>query len=207
MTLIEALAKFNRKERYWLIQQVLGKPCLSYDFRRDVICELRKTDKEILDIPSNAYWAIDYHFDWIAGAIATLNDKEKVKIKNDPFDKKDNEVRLIGGNQEDSDLLIAYGNTLILVECKAGGDWGNQICSKKKRIECLKRFLKEFKSFEVKIYFVILCPKNKRQKDKCDVPWLPLKCYAEEKFDKVERCDADENADANGNFWHIVPVN
>jgi hypothetical protein len=66
-TLVECLKLFNRKERYWLIRNALGQNSgdlpLSDSFRQ-------KLGKEIgTEIPVEAWWALDYHIDWLFGAL------------------------------------------------------------------------------------------------------------------------------------------
>ncbi len=68
-TLVECLKAFNRKERYWLLRNALGAPALELLLSgafRDRLGKLLDTD-----IPSDAWWAMDYHIDWVFAALVT----------------------------------------------------------------------------------------------------------------------------------------
>ena len=119
--------------------------------------------------------------------------------------------RSVQGNQEDSDLLVAFGNTIILVECKAGGDWGDQIGSKIKRIELLKKLVESHPSNPpIEIHFAILCPKEKIPEQKAHpelppcLPHVNLK-YNDSDFKRVTRCDENGKPNAKGSRWQVEP--
>lgn len=59
MRLIEQLARFNRKERYYVVAWALGNPqfALCADFREQLGTAIG------LPIPADAYVAMDYHLD------------------------------------------------------------------------------------------------------------------------------------------------
>jgi hypothetical protein len=63
--LADVLKRFNRKERNLLVRAVLGdeqKPLLLSDqFRKDIASKLR------IEIQPDAWWATDYHINWLAG--------------------------------------------------------------------------------------------------------------------------------------------
>ncbi len=64
--LVESLEKFNRKERYWLLKNALKSDSmvLGEEFRKNL-------GKKIgISIPENAWWAMDYHLDWLIGALS-----------------------------------------------------------------------------------------------------------------------------------------
>ena len=65
MKIVEALKKFNRKERYWVVRNALGPTSnqLGEGFRAD----LQRTIG--IEIPEDAWWSIDYHIDWLVGAL------------------------------------------------------------------------------------------------------------------------------------------
>ena len=69
--------------------------------------------------PADAWWATDYHISWLAGALALHTEGEASVGKK--HDNKPSETgrRLVEGNQEDIDLVIAVVNRVILVEAKA----------------------------------------------------------------------------------------
>lgn len=193
--LVEALKMFNRKERFWLFQHAIGDHHLSDKFRADLS---KKFDP--LLIPADAYWAIDYHFDWIAGAITEFAGLAS-QFPNAPIEQEEGERKLIRGNQEDIDLLIAFDRTLILVEYKAGGDWNGQLDSKKNRMVLLEKLVKSTDvNPKIDIHFVIVCSEQKKRDG---VLWLPFDNFDEAKFKRVERCDELGHRDALGNHWQI----
>jgi hypothetical protein len=58
-----------------------------------------------------------------------------------PNSKKPDGRRLVEGNQEDVDLVIATGCDLVLIEAKAYGSWDNsQVASKLARLKMLHDF-------------------------------------------------------------------
>jgi hypothetical protein len=140
----DALERFNRKERNLLIRDILncrGKtPPLAGDF-----CErLAKAvgiSKESLD---SAWWATDFHIDWLAGGLLTF-------MKGETTTPQDNRSMLVMGNQEDIDLVVvAHGpaaetlHHLILIEAKAYGHFTTkQYRSKIARLERLHEFYSE----------------------------------------------------------------
>ena len=57
--LIRHLRSFNRKERFILLSDALGKERLADDFRT------RVGDCIGVRVPADAYVAMDYHLDWL----------------------------------------------------------------------------------------------------------------------------------------------
>lgn len=129
-TTVELLAALNRKERFFLVAEALGKPTfeLSDAFRQ------RVGDAFHLPIPASAFVAMDYHLDWIYASVFLSQDS--VDASGVHSDSKG----LISGNQEDVDLIIAFGSEglthIIMLEAKAETGWTNkQASSKAKRLE------------------------------------------------------------------------
>jgi hypothetical protein len=200
MTLVQALKNFNRKERYLLFQHAIGNHRLSPKFCKD-LAEILKID----EIPAAAYWAIDYHFDWIAGAVTELAGLAN-RFPDAPFKQEEGASKLIMGNQEDIDLLIAFKHPsefkhiLILVEYKAGGEWSGQVTSKTQRINLLKKLIdSQIRDHPIDVHFVAVCPESKRPSN---VHWLPLD-YDDKCFARVERCDEHRSPDASGHYWQV----
>ncbi|MHB1415078.1 MAG: hypothetical protein ACYC1C_07475 [Chloroflexota bacterium] len=84
------LWSFNRKERFFLVGQALGNPSftLSAQFRG------RLGESFGLQVPENAFVAMDYHLDWLYASLF-LHDKGTIEgIHPRPDD-------LITANQED----------------------------------------------------------------------------------------------------------
>jgi hypothetical protein len=138
--LTDILDQFNRKERNLLIRDALGhssSQALSLDeaFRNRIGAALGG-----LQIPKDAWWATDYHLNWIAGALVLRRYGEEA-IGSAQIDiSVDSPRRLVERSQEDVDLLIAFDTTMILVEVKAFGYFSNkQIDSKLDRWRLLKR--------------------------------------------------------------------
>jgi hypothetical protein len=149
--LAKLLERFNRKERNLLIREALGhSPAtplrLSHGFRKEIAKGIncnRAADKQSVEIPENAWWATDYHISWLAGALALF-----VQGKCDLEKRYENpEIygrRLVEGNQQDVDLVIATGRDLIFIEAKAYGWFTNkEMKSKVDRLNLLYAFYKE----------------------------------------------------------------
>ncbi len=132
--LIELLESLNRKERFFLVKQALGNFQLSDDFRRELG---RATD---LDIPSGAFAAMDYHLDWLAAALCAHESGDIGITFDNPQQHDNTQKRLVRGNQEDTDLLIAFKSDeqyhIVLVEAKGATNWNNeQMKSKADRLK------------------------------------------------------------------------
>ena len=121
-TLAETLERFNRKERHWLIRDAVGAVASKLDgsFLQRVEQVVRLRDPGFQIDPA-AWWAIDYHLDWLVAALHTLEHGERSARKPQP-----NERRLVRGSQQDIDLVIASGRSLVLVEAKGVGSWLNE---------------------------------------------------------------------------------
>lgn len=171
VSLVEALTLFNRKERHLLVCRALGRtvqhpPPLDLRFLTDVRQALLLPD----EIPCSAWWALDYHLAWIAGALAYFAHGEAAleKVWENLGEKfvengKEKERFLLEGNQEDADLLIAFGNTMILCEAKAYGAYSNeQSRSKAFRLKLLYKFYeKKIQNLApLNFYFLHISPDN-----------------------------------------------
>jgi len=213
MHIVEALKKFNRKERYWLIRNALGPSSgqLGQKFRSD----LEKTIG--IEIPQNTWWSMDYHLDWLVGALALFEDRE-INVK-----ARDNRAGLVKGNQEDVDLVVAFGNTLILIEAKGDTSWSNaQLDSKLPRLEAIfgMNFEGRYGSNELSVYFVLMSPKKssrlirqgglpwpKWMTDKNGQPfWMPMQMAEADEtssFLKVTRCMDEGTVSKDGTSWKL----
>ena len=210
---VEKLKMFNRKERFWVVQEALGTQSLSCDFRNRLGYLLG------VDVPKEAYWAIDYHFDWIAGAFAEYKNLSGSFPNSEPNKKE----RLVQGNQEDIDLLIAFCDRLVLVEAKAAGAWDNeQLASKIKRVQALKVFFEANNGdCSVKINFLLLSPDlpqklssdsskilieiNGWKSDIINSSHISLTSFRGP-FKTVERCDENGLAPAKGDRWRTKVI-
>ena len=115
MDLIDALKRFNRKERFHLLHHVLGYESLSFrlsdEFRKDLGRNIGEC------VPPGALVMMDYHLDWISMAV-WLSGRNELPTRQMPVQ---NEAGVVG-NQEDIDLLVAFGSSeavhIVLIEAK-----------------------------------------------------------------------------------------
>lgn len=122
--LTDLLEKFNRKERFWLLRDLIGSPFLliSPEFRSKLEHEINRR------IPEKVWWAFDYQIDWLVAVVRTFPAQPE-------FDKwHDNGAKEIKGNQEDFDLIIAFDEEVILIEAKTGYFSNSQLKSKLLRL-------------------------------------------------------------------------
>ncbi|WP_368230980.1 hypothetical protein [Aeromonas sp. s3] len=159
-SLIDNLKSFNRKERFYLIGQMLGNP----DFRMDdtQLDEISKLIK--VKIPSEYFAAMDYHLDWIYASLFLTQDyDENIFPRN--FIDNDKKVDLqISGTQEDVDFLLAFidhENTthIVMIEAKGDSYFNNaQLNSKNKRFKAI--FGNEDTWPNVRPHFLLCSPKE-----------------------------------------------
>lgn len=212
--LVHALESFNRKERNLLLRAALGhktdKPLqLDADF-----CALSSAKLNIANIPSNAWWATDYHISWLAGALAMyFNDTAALTQGRLNLTARDR--NLVEGNQEDIDLVIAFGQDLVLVEAKAFGAWSNaQIDSKLDRLNLLLDYYNLIKLPEtsIRFHFVLISPRRPEKLTAKSPPWstygpelawvrLDVEATA---VSEVTRCHADGTIGRDGSHWRIL---
>jgi hypothetical protein len=130
-SLSETLERFNRKERNLLVRAILGNKEKPLQLSKGFRCRVAEA-LEIKAIDENAWWATDYHYDWLAGALAVHLEGEGAVKKPRPnrssqeSSDQPKQRRLVEGNHEDADLIIASDSDLILVEAKAYGAWSNK---------------------------------------------------------------------------------
>ena len=200
----DILSKFNRKERYWVVQNVLGSPGgVSQDFgspagvSQDFFKRLVK-DPGISLLSSRlsrtAWWGVDYHFDWLFAALYM----HKTGLQSGDFPPQingtlgDRDSRAIKGQQEDIDLVIANDRDVILIEAKAFGSWGTkQIIRKLKRLKLLgvddNGFIYRPEAPNdplVKLHFVLMSPKRSDEID--NLPGWPKWALTDEKPHHIE---------------------
>ena len=125
---IELLKNLNRKERYWLLSQALGEFGLSAAYREQLGQVLN------LQIPDDAFVAMDYHYDWLYAAVC-----QNVGLATAAYD---NEHGKVSGDIRDVDLLVAYQSSLtthiVVVEAKACTLWKNkQMMRKIQRLQAI----------------------------------------------------------------------
>ena len=200
--LIEHLRLFNRKERFILLRHTLGVNMFRLDrgFREGLGGKLG------MSVPDDAYVAMDYHLDWLQMALhlAELPAPQEL-IPNE---------RLIGANQQDIDLLVAFdaaaSTHIVLVEAKMETGWNNQqLDSKAKRLRRI--FGNEPDTTFAKPHFVLMSPRMPQRVTTDHWPdwmrpggellWMELP--RPKGLRKVTRCRADRTPSAVGRFLRI----
>jgi hypothetical protein len=198
MTLVKALEQFNRKERYWLLRDCLGEQYLCPNFREKLSQTLGG-----LDIPHNAWWAIDYHWDWLFGAITRLAN-ETGAIPNHP--KANENQKLIDGNQQDVDLIVAFNKTIILVEAKVDTSWSNeQYKSKCGRFKIFENFLSQRQDTlpeKIDAHFLLTSPRKSKNLE-ADHVWFQLLSFKPEEHVRIVRCDGNQKPTKTGKYFSV----
>ncbi|MGL4924402.1 hypothetical protein [Aeromonas sp. 30P] len=210
-SLIDNLKSFNRKERFYLIGQMLGNP----EFRMDDN-QLDKISNLIgLTIPRKYFAAMDYHLDWIYASLF-LTQEHGGKIFPRNFIDNNKKVDLqISGTQEDVDFLIAFvdhENTthIVMIEAKGDSYFSNgQLDSKNKRFKAI--FGNENTWPNVRPHFLICSPKEPQKINIEDPAYfifknselLLLKLDMGDGKKKVTRCNKDDKACNDGKYWKI----
>ncbi len=230
--LATTLARFNRKERYWLLRAALGDKSKVLD--DNFLHQLGQATG--LSIPASAWWAMDYHLDWLVGALHLLRQSEQVTVTAQPPVEKppDNVDKLVCGTHEDIDLIVAFENTLLLVEAKGDTAWSNyQIRSKHRRLSVILEQFKDMGRYPAITFKLVLTSPSRPQKLKPgdESPWpewmlgqdgmlchVPLWIGDSNPFQTadspepsqgmliVTRCNDQATPDANGSHWAILPA-
>jgi hypothetical protein len=222
--LAEVLERFNRKERNLLIRDILNcrdRPLpLAKDFCQR-LADAIGIDRGFLE---EAWWATDFHFDWLAGALLTF-------MKGETLRRQDNAHKLIMGNQEDLDLVVVAHapstiapHHLILIEAKAYGYFTNkQWESKVARLERLYAFYKGLESDSdrrIRFHYVLYSPAKPTRLNPKPLPWQPsdtnepvpiqhveLKlAFQTSSILAVSRCNDKDKLDIKGDFWRCVKL-
>lgn len=160
MSFLDHLKRFNRKERFILLDYALkGRPFqLSSEFRKKLSSEIE------LEIPQDAYVAMDFHLDWIAVALR-LHELER-PIENDG---------IVVGNQQDVDLFVAFDRAeityLVLVEAKAQMSWLNS--QLREKADRLREIFSGSNESEIRPYFALTSPRRPMKVETVDWPnWM-----------------------------------
>ncbi len=213
-SLAQVLERFNRKERNLLVRAILGhkeKPLrLSPRFRQQV------GDKLGFPIPEDAWWATDYHISSLAGALAIFM-TDGAGLQKSYENRAVNKRKLVEGNQEDIDLVIATDQHLILIEAKAHGAWDNaQLRSKLARLNLLHEFCKtlELVPQRALCFHLLLVSPTRPQHLKVpgpswgpwngEIPWLELRLDPTISILEVTQCDQARHSMAAGTFWCVM---
>lgn len=205
-SLVSYLESFNRKERFFLVGAALGNP----SFR---LCdEFRGALERGFDvaIPPDAFVAMDYHLDWLYGALVSWMSRAEAKTIYPNGDG------LIEANQEDADLIVAYdtddGTYILLLEAKGYTGWTNeQMTSKAKRLRAI--FGEDGSAFpRVHPHLGLVSPREqKRLEVQGWPPWMApggTPVWVELPLPKVrrrvQRCDAMGVVTADGDSFGVV---
>jgi hypothetical protein len=213
------LERFNRKERDALVKTALGvnRPALGRAFRKVIAAELG-LEREL---PATAWWSIDFHISWLAGALAVYREQAVSDVprpNTEGFDPQGGRYALVEGNQEDVDLVIATSSDLIFIEAKGSGGWDKrQLESKFQR---LNQLYEEHRNAGVahpataalRFHVLLTSPAYPGAgveamlpvwaRKASPFPWVPLR------FDgsplRVSRCDLSGRIAAAPDYWRIV---
>jgi len=224
--LIKRLVDLNSKERFFLVAYALGNPGfqLGDKFREDLEHAIG------VQVPDDAFCAMDYHLDWIHAAIQSHN------MDSGLADTWENQDGCVEGNQEDVDLLVVFETRagepskknelhMVLVEAKATTGWTNkQIASKAMRLGRILGFKKDFcASLDIVPHFVLTSPGKSPDKlrtkppeggwdwpewmlmDGSTVPHMTLPVENRQSLLKVSRCGiGSEDAGRGFTHWKLM---
>ncbi|QSR73078.1 hypothetical protein [Aeromonas jandaei] len=209
--LIENLKSFNRKERFYLVGQMLGNPEFRMDDKQlDKISELIG-----IKISGEYYAAMDYHLDWIYASLFLIQEHDEKTFPRNFIDNKQQIDLQISGTQEDVDFLLAFvdhENTthIVMIEAKGDSYFSNaQLNSKNKRFNAI--FGDEDTWPNVRPHFLLCSPKEPQKINveepayfifkNSKLPWLELDMG--EGKNKVTRCDDEGEPYNNGEHWTV----
>lgn len=98
------LKSFNRKERFYLVGQMLENPefCMN-DKQLDKISDLID-----IKIPREYFSAFDYHLDWIYASLFFTQENDERPFPGNFIDNEQKVDLQISGTQEDVDFLLAF---------------------------------------------------------------------------------------------------
>jgi hypothetical protein len=208
-SVIDYLEKFNRKERYHLVRWVTGGFRPSVGFRSSIGNATR------LNIPSGAFVAMDYHLNWLHAAIHISGDADATAPYPNALIDDVTGARMVQGNQEDVDLLIAFEDAsithLVMVEAKADASWSNsQLDSKARRLEAIFRNAGQ----SIAPHFLLASPERPRFIRCQDWPgWMRsgdepawVKMSRPDNLEVVFRCDDAGKRSNAGAYWTMRPV-
>jgi hypothetical protein len=123
------LSRFNAKERFALIQRVLGVTFAPHaGFMAEVLAKCNITIR-----PENVFCAMDFHLDWLYAALMNEN-----LVEGEPMSLAagENDYFPVTGRQQDADFVMCFTDKacngappvthLLLIEAKGVGSWDTQ---------------------------------------------------------------------------------
>ena len=214
-SLVNALERFNRKERNLLVRAAIGNPesalQLSVGFRAEIVTALGLKE----EIPADAWWATDYHIAWLAGALSVYALGEGALEQTWPNPEIDHK-RLMEPNQEDIDLIVSWDNHIVLIEAKAYSCFSNpQLKSKIARLDFVQGYYKELvgsHNINVDFHLLLISPRAPAKLDVAPpswlcptgiIPWVKLNGVGDRLM--VSRCNTEGEVGAYGDRWRLVP--
>ena len=208
-TLVEYLRRFNRKERFYLVGWALGRQAFELDdaFRKSL------AEETGLEIPSDAFVAMDYHLNWIHAAIHLMAcGCGKDVHENSSALVVGKSTQMIEGNQEDIDLVVAFASDgayrLIAIEAKGDSPWDRVQLERK--VQRLDNTLRGSADGSIDPYLVLASPKRPSNIDASKwptwateggslrwirMPWPPLQT--------VFRCDENGKKSSQSRYWSL----
>jgi len=207
MDLVNILERLNRKERFFLFKLVIDKT--SFVLSDDLLKRLQTVTS--LTIPRTAFFATDYHLDWLYAALTLYKEQDMhgvFSITN----------VAVNNNQEDIDLIIAYKEEgyyqILLVEAKGTGSWTNkQLESKIRKLQAIFGAKLEQCPPDVQVRFVLASPKKPKRVKVSNWPswvlsanggvsWIPLDIPPDRL--QFTRCDQNRIPSNLGTYWALV---
>lgn len=218
-TIATTLKRFNRKERYWVVRTALGPHSETLDAGFCAALERVLSDKKVKINPREAWWGMDYHFNWLFAALRMHCDGHEAGEGR----SWSNAEGAVQGNQEDIDLVVATGSDLILVEAKNGAWSSDQLRSKIERLKLLQADESGVVGSgdqSVRLHFVLMSPSDPSKGglgallatapawigrgDEMAWRWMELDPAARLADCKVHRSDANGKKDKTGVHWTVA---
>lgn len=202
-TVLEYLESFNRKERFFLVGTALGSP----KFRLAPSFRARLGEAFSVQVPGNAFAAMDYHLDWIHASLFLPGREDDPVHPNTP--------RIVSGNQEDTALLVAFEENsithILLIEAKAETSWNNEQL-KSEAVRYTKIFGTDGDKYpQVEPHFGLMspCPPH-RLKTKYWPAWMTkgdepiwLELYVPPGRRQLTRCDQNRRPSATAGYFRV----
>ena len=202
-SLLDLLQAFNRKECYYLLAAAMDVSRFTLGSRfREKLGALFA-----VDIPRDAFAAVDYHLDWLYAALTLLHDPD--------IDIHPNKDRFLHASTEDIDFLVAFAAAdeyhLIFLEAKGVTSFSNeQLRSKLVRLEALFQGHDKESPYVIP-HFALVSPREPVRLDYGDWPswaypggkvkWLELPIGHH--LLQAVRCNSLGFEDKKGHYWQV----